>query len=81
MDAKILKQILTKIDAREKDILSIGETWLDEDLSEFGIKERIKSKYQFYDVQLKSGRRFYLKREAVSGTLKSIEDIGYNLMV
>lgn len=81
MDAKILKEILTKIDAKESEMLSIGETWLDEDLSEFGIKERVKSKFQFYDVHLKSGRRFYLKRNAADGTLKSIEDIGYYLMI
>ena len=81
MEAQTLKEILTKIDARESDIFSIGETWLDEDLSEFGIKDRVKSKYQFYDIQLKNGRRFYLKRDYLSGTLKSIEDIGFNLMV
>jgi hypothetical protein len=80
MEARILKDILKKLDIQEKDIFSLAETHPEEHVKLMGIDEKVKGKFQYYEVCLHSGTEFYLKRNHITGELHSIEDIGFQFM-
>jgi hypothetical protein len=80
MDSGILKEILKKLDIKESDIHAIGETWPMEDLSQINMEGTIRGPYQYYDIELKNKKKFFLKRNHLTKIIRSIEDIGYHLI-
>jgi hypothetical protein len=81
MKKDTLDKILKKIDVKEEDVLSIGETWPEEDLSPVGFDEKIKGKFKYYDITLKNGDVFYLKRDHLLDIIVSIDDVGYEFVL
>ncbi|MHC4647891.1 MAG: hypothetical protein ACYTBJ_20705 [Planctomycetota bacterium] len=80
MERKDFDKILKKIDISEDVIYSFAETWAEEGVMIDGEEFKVKGKFKYYEVTLKDGSKFFLKMNHLTKDLRSIEDIGYNLM-
>lgn len=80
MERKDLDKILKKLDITENEIYSFAETWAEEEVMLDGEPFKVKGKFKYYEVTLKDETKFSLKMNHLTKDLRSIEDIGYDLM-